>query len=38
MRDRANSGTSFLNDFEDVGPFTNESASSTLNRRAGDTI
>lgn len=26
MRDRANSGTSFLNDFEDVGAFTNESA------------
>lgn len=35
MRDRANSGTSFLNDFEDVEPLHNESA---LARRAGDVI
>jgi transcriptional regulator of met regulon len=34
MRDRANSGTSFLNDF-DVEPLPNESA---LAKRAGDVI
>jgi len=35
VRDRANSGTSFLNDFEDVEPLRDESA---LSRRAGDVI
>ena len=35
MRDRANSGTSFLNDFEDVEPLRDESA---LSKRAGDVI